>query len=805
MQESLHSKSAEALGWPELLAELAARCHSERARTLAHALPLADSAEAVNALLDCVCEARVLHERGYPLPFEELDELRPALLRLSKEGVLAPATLIRVARTLRIVDALHQACKTQAEGSPALWRLARDITPLEGVWRTIGECFTADGEIADYASFELGEAREKVGVLGRRVIRRLRRLMERPHIARHLQDRFFTQRENRFVLPIRSDAGGSIEGIVLGSSARGATLFIEPKEVVELNNQIKVAQVTVEREEARILFELSELVAENRSAIERNLEIGTELDLLNARARLAMAMDAARPKVQQAVSSPSALGPRLVLRRARHPLMTLTSDHVVPLDVEIDHGGGLVISGPNAGGKTVALKTVGLCALMLRGGMLLPATLESQVPIYGHVLAAIGDAQSIEMNLSTFTAHVEEMRCFFERADPHTLLLIDELMTGTDPGEGEALAQAMLEALVERCGQLLVTTHYERLKALPTTDTRFHNANVGFDLAEMKPTFELHHDAPGSSFALAVARRQGLGEAIATRAQSLMADEETRLSELLLELAELRTKLGYERQEAERAISEAEERRRTYDSQLALLKQRGHKELAAAHATAFRELKQARLQFAEVRSRLKRLGSRDQLRDVDRIVSTAATAVVRHEPREELPAGQPASASTLRVGTKVQIPHLGGMAEVVEPPQRGKVTVSLGGMRSVVKIEHLQLPPTSQRRESQERKPTPKKDHQAPPSSSPVVPERHIDNTLDLRGQRVDDALRELDRFIDESLLASRDEIYVLHGYGSGALMDAVRKYVGAASTVSHWRSGEKNEGGNAVTYIELR
>jgi DNA mismatch repair protein MutS2 len=791
----LNQQSAADLEWPTLLERLAQRCHSELAAARARSLDLLSDGAAIEEQLDTVREAVGLRRDGQIPPFGELFDLEPALKRLEKDGVLEAAGLIRIANTLRGLAGLARFLRGRHAIAPRLAEIAGRIDDLEMVWGAIADCFDSDGLLSDNASAELGPLRRRASSLRERISHDIKRLMDKPEIAKHLQDRFYTQRESRFVLPVRTDAGPAVEGIVLGSSSSGATMFVEPKQIVALNNQLKVAQLEVEREELRILLSLSELVADEVPTIRENIATGIELDLLDAKARLAVDMNAERPSLSQ--------DGELRLVAARHPLLVLSLDEVVASDLELERGAGLVISGPNAGGKTVSLKCVGLCALMVRAGMLIPAESESRIPIYEHVLADIGDAQSISMNLSTFTAHLAQLLRFLHVANDRTLLLVDEIITGTDPGQGEALARALLEAFVQRCAQLIVTTHYERLKALPLADERFVNANVGFDLSSMRPTYRLHIGAPGTSFALAVARRLGLAESIAIRAETLLNPQENELSRLLVQLADERTRLEQAKDKAQLAQLAAERKQRDLDQRLEQIEEKEQRKIAAAYQEALSDLKGVRVELGRLKSEIRSQKSleKQQQKQLDAEISVAAQRLAQHEPPAPAPQkGEPVAANEIAVGERYLAPSLGGVAEVVELLRRGKVMVKRGQIRSIISTSELQKPQSASRASPQ---PTSKTKKQFTQSASKKG--RCVDNTLDLRGFRVDDALRETDAFADKALLAGQDILYILHGFGSGALRSALRDHLKHAPYVASFQGAEQDEGGEAVTVVELR
>jgi DNA mismatch repair protein MutS2 len=795
-------KMAAALGWPELLEKLAALCHTARGQERARSLPLLPTAEAVEEELDLVAEARALHDRGEPLPFGEIWDLRPALRRLEKEGALEGPALLQLAQTLLAGARLGRFLRDRRAAAPRLSALGGRIAALDGVSGPIADSFVEGGTLADHASEELGRLRRKLAELHERLVKRMRGLMEAPHIAKHLQDTFYTQREDRYVLPIRTDAGPALEGIVHGSSNSGATTFIEPREVVGLNNELKVAEIEVLREEARILAELSALVGEQQQAIAANLELLERLDTIDARARLAAALAAHRPRLSAG---------RVRLQAMRHPLMVLAGGSVVENNLELGARHALIVTGPNAGGKTVCLKTLGLCALMLRAGMHLPAGPDSELPCYAMVLAEMGDDQSIERSLSTFTAHLTHLLQFIDLAAPGVLVLLDEIAVGTDPEEGAALAQALLEALVETGAQIMVTTHYERLKSLPLHNDRFTNASVGFELERMAPTYRLHLGVPGSSGALAVARQVGLPPHLAERAASLLDRGAQELSTLLTALAGERSRL--EEQRAALAAAEAEaialqERQR---AEIERLRDKQRAALAGEFSAALEDLKRARQELERVRALLKREPTKERLAQADRQISAAAETIRAREPREVGQEGLPAAAGDLAPGTRIFVQRLGGTGEVLEPPQRGKVTVRVGGIRTQVPLDEVRLAPAAARpREERRPKSAPEAQRREAPAAPPTAidrmpPIRTDDITLNVRGLRVDEAEAEVDKFLDRALQSGDSVLFVIHGHGTGALRTALRSHLESSELVERIAPAGPKDGGDGVTVVWLK
>ncbi|MCE9577169.1 MAG: Smr/MutS family protein [Deltaproteobacteria bacterium] len=536
----------------------------------------------------------------------------------------------------------------------------------------------------------------------------------------------------------RRSGKGFIPGIVHGTSGSGQTLFIEPQEIVELNNRKRLAECDVADEERRIYVKFSGWIAEEAPAFDAGLAIAEALDVIAAGARLAEDLVASEAIIDDA--------PRIALLHARHPLMLLANRRCVANDITVAAGVTLLVSGPNAGGKTVALKACGLAALMTRAGLHLAAESGSVMGWFPDVRADIGDAQSLEANLSTFSGHVVALRDYLATAGPGTLLLVDEIAVGTDPEQGAALAQAVLEALAG-CGITgIVTTHYDRLKAVGATDPRFANASVGFDLSRMEPTFKLHLGVPGSSGALAVARRHGHAANDVARAQERLGGQATKVEELLANVSEQRRRI-----EEERAVL-LDELERT---------------------------------------------------EADRVAFRA-----ENEPKRPTPPGRVPKEGDLVIGTPVIVKSVGGRGHVASLPDKGSVDVRLGGMRIAVEVGDLLLDSHRAARAAAQvlpPGPPPEVAIALAAANEQKSGARTPESTIDVRGARADEAIAMLDRFIDEGMLVDRDIVFVIHGHGTGALRTAVRAHAAQHQGIEKWRAGEREEGGDGVTVMWLK
>ncbi|MEO6598517.1 MAG: Smr/MutS family protein [Polyangiaceae bacterium] len=791
-----HARAA--LEWPLLLDRIAGRCTSRAASAYVRALLPADTLAEAQRRLRRMHDALELFNGGHPLPVREFPELGELFERVRIDGVASGAELWSLIGVLGLARDLRLYAKTHAAAAPHLARAIDSEGSLDRLREQLSGCIDADGQVADRASRELSRARGKVRDARDELKRRLGQLLGR--FADVLQGQYYTEREGRYVLPVRADAHLRVDGIVLGSSASGSTLFVEPRELTEVGNKLRLAEAEATREEARVLIALSSEVKAALEACEVAFFACVAADLCGAATRWA--------DETQSVVVAITEDARLELRSARHPLLLGSGIEVVPNDIELRSGLALIVSGPNAGGKTVALKTAGIVAWMVRAGLPVPVRGDSVVGFFEHVLCDIGDEQSIVRSLSTFSAHIENLHSILTCASPSCLVLLDEIAAGTDPEEGAALAAAVLEALTARGAAVGVTTHYERLKELATQNPRFANASVSFDFERMAPTFRLLLGVPGPSSALAVALRHGLPEAVIARAKALLPtqalDRETALRELSRERAELeatRKDAELDRTAASELRAELEAERRAFREQAAREVDRDVRDLRVSVRSARKELE-------ELRARVRNSGADQALaRELERGVSRVAGQVALGGEFEALGQSGPRAetheltASTLRVGQTVRHRTLGANGQIIELCDRGQVRLMIGAMKLLVPIRELDgvpnAAPKTARSKSQNKSAT-----QAKPLPDA---QRTQLTTLDLRGERVEEALGRVDTFIDRLIGVNESAGFVLHGHGTGALKASVRDHLRASAYVEHSRPAESAEGGDAFTVFWVR
>lgn len=785
------------LEWPRLLEHVASLCASDAARARILALqPFADL-ELARARGLLVEEVLVAFRDDHRIPSGNVPDAAHVTARLQKGATANAKELLAIQGVLQRAKTLRSHAASERERSPRLSLAITSDARLDPLLQTLLQSIEPDGSVADSASAELRAARKRVLDARKDLQGKLGALARR--YSEVLQDEYWTERDGRYVLPVRSDAHLRVEGIVLGSSASGATLYVEPQEITALGNRLKLAEAEVEREEARVLALLSAEAAELADEIAGAFEACIEADVLATLARWA--------DTTRSIAIIPEADASITLRAARHPLLLAQGGEVVANDIVLASGRALLISGPNAGGKTVALKCLGLAAWMARSGLPVPVEPGSRVGWFEPVLTDVGDDQSLLRSLSTFSAHVENLARIVAESGDHTLVLLDEVAAGTDPEEGAALAAAVLEALVSKGAAVAVTTHYERLKELAAATGPFENASMGFDFQEMAPTFRLVIGVPGASSALAVASRFGMPPEIVARAEALLPEQAVDREELVQRLEEERQLLETARRLTDREL----EKQRELTAQIEVERERARAEERARLSEDARALgvqvREARAKLRELDKRLPKVdATRKELRDAEREVDEAARHIAVGSALDERLRGRehaaPAEPDEIHVGSTVRARRLGVMGVVVEVPERGQVKILAGALKLSVPLDDLVL--------VADKKPKPKSEPKRKDAGKKLgvvdgfVPVRVPSNTLDLRGMRVDEALDNVDAFIDRMLRDDEPVAYVLHGHGTGTLKLAVRSHLSAATHVRRSKPAEPDDGGDAFTVFWL-
>jgi len=787
------------LGFGDILAALAGRCRTDAGRERAHGRPFLESADAVRGALAVVEEARTLLAAEEPLPLDEVTDLRGSAERASKGGLLEPAELRACARTLFAFLRTREALLPRAAELPCLAAMASGLPELESLAARLDTSFEADGTVSERASEPLRDARARVRGLHRTIKARLEALLREPAFAAHLRESYYSVRNGRYVVPLLAQDRADVPGIVHNASQTGQTLFVEPQPLVGLGNDLAIAESIVAEEERRVLLELSRQVGAQAEALGAGVARAAELDEAEAAARLADDLDAAAPELQP----PD--GP-LELLQLRHPLLVLRGVAVVANDLRLTGTvQALVVSGPNAGGKTVTLTAVGLCAVMLCAGLPIPAGAGSRLPLYRSVHSAVGDAQDLGQGLSTFSAHLVELKRIGEAAGPGSLVLIDEIAADTDPREGAALAIAFLEEILGRGARALVTTHLEELKALTHVDARFLNARVGFDARRMAPTYRLQLGAAGTSSALELAERMELAPEVVARARALAAGTGGPLARALAALEEERRRLQAAEEAARSAQAEAERRARTLveDRQAAEAHLRAAEAEQAARLAG--EIDRAVAEVAEVLADLRTRASLERAEAARAMLAQRAEEARRRADatRREVARGEgPPGPAALEVGARVHHLGLGRDVEVLAL-EGDEALVAAGALKLRVPREVL-----AGARGSAGGARTwhaPRRARDVSENGQASAPLEGGMPRLDVRGLRADDALREVEVFLDRALREGEPTVLVVHGHGTGALRSALRSSLAGSPYVRIYRPGEEHQGGDGVTVVTLR
>jgi DNA mismatch repair protein MutS2 len=813
----MEKKHLHTLEFPLILTRLAQHTSFSAGRELALALEPSSVFVEVQRRMQETREARYLLDTQGGISLGGVHDIRKLSWNATRGAVLQPMDLLDVENTLRVGRRVHRSLSRLESQVPLLADVASRIEPCEDLADEIGRSINGQGEVVDQASQKLARIRRDMRVTYDRLQEKLNRIVANPHNATYLQEALITQRGGRFVIPVKADFKGRIPGIVHDTSSSGATLFIEPLSVVDMGNQWRQLQIEEQKEIDRILAELSAHVADLADELAWTVEALAELDLALAKARYANAQDATEPELvpfrnrgtgnevrgqktsrRQASNLPSPTsnaphpGSTLDLRQARHPL--LNPETVVPIDVHIDDDYFiLVITGPNTGGKTVSLKTVGLMAAMAQSGLHLPVAEGSALSVFEGIYVDIGDEQSIEQSLSTFSSHLTNLVSILGRADEHSLLLLDELGAGTDPVEGSALARALLSHLLARRITTLVATHYSELKAFAHTTPGVENASLKFDLETLSPTYQLQIGLPGRSNAFAIAERLGLAPEIVRAARALVSPQEQATESLLAQIQQEHLEAAVARDEAVRAQRKAAEQERRLAARLAAIEGERAAILGQARAEARREIDEIRQEIEALRLDVADRKSQAALGE-----EWLAQARARLEALEQAAAPPPPPPppeqvklpGEIEVGDTVWIAGLGTTGQVTSlDGESVEVQVGTFGVR----VEKSDLERRGRRKPAEPE-----------PRRVPAVAHSSPGMELDLRGQRVEEILPRLDKYLDDAFLAGIPFVRIIHGKGTGTLRQAVQQELRDHPLVKSYRPGEEGEGGSGVTVAYL-
>ncbi|GAB6099158.1 endonuclease MutS2 [Halanaerocella petrolearia] len=740
-----------------------------------------------------VTEAKKILSRESAPPFGGIYDIRSSLNKAEKGAILSGEELLDILLTLRAGKKLRSyflGLEDEDDEYLRLLRISSQIEVFKGLEKKIGGAINNQGEVKDSASSKLADLRRKIRNTSNQIKKKLNSILNSNRYRSYIQESVVTIRDNRYVIPVKAANQGDFPGIVHDKSASGQTVFIEPMPVVEINNRLQQLRSEEEQEVKRILQELSIEVTKKLEPIKSTIKLLAILDFIFAKAKYSIELKASEPLLNTTGE--------LNLTKAYHPLLT---GDVVPIDVSLGQDfNSLVITGPNTGGKTVSLKTIGLLTLMAQSGLHIPALSGSKVSIFNQIYADIGDEQSIEQNLSTFSSHMTQIIKIVERASVDSLVLLDELGAGTDPVEGSALARGVLDYLHQQEVKTVATTHYSELKTYAYNHDGVENASVEFDVETLKPTYNLQMGLPGRSNAFQIASRLGLNDDIINRADDFLDQDNVEMDSIIKDIEEDRRKYRENKEQAKADKKEAQQLKEEYETKLKKLEEQKERELKEAYREAKKVVKRAQNKAEKIIDELKekhRLSDRDiqearsKLREERKNISSDRQDLIEEKRAEQ---GIP----ELEEGDRVKVKNLNQKGKVLEIySDKEEALVQAGIMKVTVDLRELE-------KTDEERKQSVSK---SKVSISQVKGNKtkNISPELDLRGLRAQEARSKLDKYLDNALLANLNQIEIIHGKGTGVLRNVVHEMLDKYRNIKDFRLGRPKEGGTGVTIASLK
>ncbi|MDR9856847.1 endonuclease MutS2 [Paenibacillus sp. VCA1] len=748
--------------------------------------------ESVKKLLQATDEAYTVERlKGTP-SFGGISDVSAALKRAKIGGTLNPHELLAISNTTGGARRIKRFISQMNEDEPLalLVSISENISEQKTLEDAIKACISDEAEVLDSASSELAQIRRELRSGEVRIREKLDNMIRSSSVAKMLQDQLVTIRGDRFVIPVKAEYRSYFGGIVHDQSGSGATLFIEPESIVAMNNKLRETRMKEEREIEVILQKLTAKVGEQADLLLFDLDLVGQLDFIFAKGRLAHAMKASKPIMNDRGF--------LKLRKGRHPLIDM--EKVVPIDVELGNSyTSIIVTGPNTGGKTVTLKTIGLLSLMAMSGMFVPAEEGSQLCVFDAIYADIGDEQSIEQSLSTFSSHMTNIIRILKNMTPKSLVLLDEVGAGTDPAEGSALAIAILEHIHQMGCRMVATTHYSELKAYAYERKSVINASMEFDVNTLSPTYRLLVGVPGRSNAFAIAERLGLPNQILDFARGQVNEEDQRVEHMIASLEENRLGAEVEREQAEKLRQEMEQLRSRHQQELEKLEQQRDRLIEKAQAEAKEVIAKAKREAEEIIGDLRQLAKEEGAAVKEHKLIAARKRLEDAEPQQRKKSAarnKPKAPRKIEAGDEVMVYSLNQKGHVVELAGPKEAVVQLGIMKMKVGLDDLELVQTHEAAAKQVQR------------QATTVKRTRDDNVrteLDLRGANLEEALIEVDRFIDEAFLGNLGQVYLIHGKGTGILRKGITDYLRRHKHVKSFRLGNYGEGGTGVTVAELK
>ncbi len=792
----MNEKAIKVLEYNKIIELLKGQAGSEMTRKIISELKPFTDPRVIRTVLEETDEAvRLISFKG-PLPLGNFYDIKQFVGFAQKGGSLNMKQLLQVLYNMKITANVINWLKGDVPSLPILQSLVEVLAVFKDLAEEIDRSIESEDMVSDNASSELRHIRRSIVRQNETIKNRINQMINKADNQSMLQDAIVTVRDGRYVIPVKQEHRSKFPGIVHDQSASGATLFIEPQVIVNMNNELRELEVAEKAEVERILAELSGRVGEHAAQLNNNQEILVQLDLIMAKGKLAHIQHAECPSVNE--------DGILVLKEARHPL--IDRQKAVPINVSIgDKYSTLVVTGPNTGGKTVTLKTAGLLAMMAQTGLHIPAASSSTIPIYENIFADIGDEQSIEQSLSTFSSHMKNIVEIVEKASDKSLILLDELGAGTDPTEGAALAIAVLETLRSRGAQIFATTHYTELKKYAIQTSGVENASMEFDIETLSPTYKLTIGIPGKSNAFEISKKLGLPGEIIDKSKSLLEGGDIKFESVLEAIEEDKKAAEEERDEAIMLNIEMKKQKEEMDKREKKLKQQQEKMLNDAKEEARAIIAEAKEVTKEVQEELRELAKVESLGErnkrLDRSKRKIKDAAGRYKEtitREEN--DNPVSIEDVKVGDRVKVLTINQNGEVIGlPDSRGEITVKVGVMKMKCKAEDLKI--IIDGRQKKKKPKTSKANYGSLYKSKSYS----ISPTINVQGQNLDDALANTEKYLDDAFMAHLEEVTIIHGRGEGILKKGIQDMLKRHKQVKSFRKGNYNEGGEGVTIVKLK
>jgi DNA mismatch repair protein MutS2 len=787
-------QTIKALEWKTILGDLSkyATCTAGKNRCLN--TEVFSNVEKVRYELKLTTEGKFLLDRNIFPPLGGICEISEFISMAAAGKTLRGEELIDIANTMAASRRLKAFFERYKEEIPEIYNISANLYENKQLEADILDIFDEAANMIDTASSELKRLSLSLKDQTFNLKNKLNSLINSSTFSKYLQENVFTMRGDRYVIPVKAEHKAHVQGIVHDVSASGATFFIEPKAIVELNNKLRELELQIEAEINRILAELSGRVREISTELKYTYEILGDIDFIFAKSKYSVSIQGTEPEINNKKF--------ISLKNVRHPVLLRVVEKVVPNDIEIGNSFNMmIITGPNTGGKTVILKTVGICTLMAKAGMHVPAA-EASIYPFKNIFADIGDEQSIIQSLSTFSGHIKNIISILEKTTDETLILLDELGAGTDPLEGTALAEAILYNIYEKGVRAIVTTHFSELKALAYTKQGFYNASVEFDTETLAPTYNLLMGIPGKSNAIFIAKKLGLEEVVAENAREIYLTRKDPTGQILEGLQDTQQQLSKNTEKAQEARANAEYLEKVFNEELEKIKSEKKKIIGIYKKKFDAELSKAKEEIKEILEEARRTKSekiaRRSMSSLGRTES-GLRALGQEESEMLEPENEPLDWENTKVGDTVYIKHLDQNVILASLPDKsGNVQVEMGLLKSSVKANELFKPKSGKAFKPIKHYPSKEKPKDF------GINRYKLTNTLDLRGYNSEDGIDKVEFYLDEASMTNLSPVYIIHGHGTGILRKSIREYLKTSPYVKNYRAGEQSEGGDGVTVVEL-